>query len=87
MNPTTVSFKTVGCRLNQAETAMLRAAFESAGYSIVPFGQASDVCVIHGCTVTANAEKDSLRLARSAKRVAQGTLVVLAGFVSEGGGW
>lgn len=86
MNPTTVSFKTVGCRLNQAETATLRAAFETAGYSVVPFGQTCDVCVVHGCTVTANAQKDSLRLARSAKRMNPGAFVVLAGCVAEIGG-
>ncbi|MFH1476968.1 MAG: MiaB/RimO family radical SAM methylthiotransferase [Verrucomicrobiota bacterium] len=78
MQETTVSFKTVGCRLNQAETAHLRAMFVSAGYRIVPFGSACDVCVIHGCVVTAKAEQTSARLARGAKRQT-GAFVVLAG--------
>ena len=69
--------------MNQAETAMLRAAFESAGYTVVPFGTVCDVCVIHGCTVTANAERDSVRLVRSAKRVNPGAFVVIAGCVAE----
>ena len=56
MQETTVSFKTVGCRLNQAETARLRAVFQAAGYRVVPFGAACKVCVIHGCAVTAKAD-------------------------------
>lgn len=61
----------------------MRATFESAGYAVAPFGQACDVCVIHGCTVTAKAEKDSLRLARSVKRRHSKTFVIMAGCVAE----
>ncbi len=86
MKTATVAFKTVGCRLNQAETAALRAAFEAAGYAARPFGEPCDVCVIHGCAVTARAEKDSLRLARVARRSHPGTFVILAGCVAEIGG-
>lgn len=79
----TVSFKTVGCRLNQAETAVMRASFEEAGYQAVPFGQPCDLCVIHGCVVTARAEEDSLRLVRSVKRRYPEAYVVLAGCAAE----
>ncbi len=85
MHATTVSFKTVGCRLNQAETARLRAVFLAAGYRIVPFGVACAVCVIHGCAVTAKAEQSSFRLARSAKRQT-GAFVVLVGCPVAAGG-
>jgi threonylcarbamoyladenosine tRNA methylthiotransferase MtaB len=83
VNPTTVSFKTVGCRLNQAETAQMRAAFEAAGYLVKPFGAACDISVIHGCLVTARAEKDGRRLARSVKRRHRKTFVVIAGCAAE----
>ncbi|MBI3985967.1 MAG: MiaB/RimO family radical SAM methylthiotransferase [Lentisphaerae bacterium] len=83
MHSTTVAFKTVGCRLNQAETAQLRAVFESAGYAVAPFGHACDVCVIHSCAVTDRAERESLRFARSVKRRFPGVFVVLAGCASE----
>ncbi len=79
----TVSFKTVGCRLNQAETAAMRAAFEAAGWRVVPFETPGDACVIHGCMVTAKAEKDSLRLVRTAKRLNPSCFVVLAGCAAE----
>ncbi len=74
----TVSFNTVGCRLNQAETALMRAAFLDAGYRMAARGEAADVCVVHGCVVTAKAEQNSLRLARAARR-RPGGMVVLAG--------
>lgn len=79
----TVSFKTVGCRLNQAETAVIRASFEEAGFATVNFGDACDVCVINGCVVTSKAEEDSLRLVRSIKHRHPGVCVVLAGCAAE----
>ncbi len=78
-----VAFKTVGCRLNQAETAAMAASFVEAGWEVVAFGAPCEACVIHTCTVTAKAEKDSLRLARSAKRQNPATKVVLAGCAVE----
>jgi threonylcarbamoyladenosine tRNA methylthiotransferase MtaB len=78
-----VAFKTVGCRLNQAETARIAAGFEIAGYSVVEFGAPADVCVIHTCTITGRAETTCLRLARGAKKDNPSTLVVLAGCAVE----
>lgn len=86
MQPLTVAFKTVGCRLNQAETARLAGIFASAGYRVTPFGEPADVVVIHGCTVTARAEKDSFRLARAARRAQPAAFIVLCGCVVEAGG-
>jgi threonylcarbamoyladenosine tRNA methylthiotransferase MtaB len=77
------AIKTVGCRLNQAESATIAAGFEAAGYRIVPFGQPCEVCVIHSCSVTARAERTSVRLARSAGRGPGRPRVVLAGCAAE----
>lgn len=73
-----VSFKTIGCRLNQAETETMAGAFHAAGYSVVPFGSPCDVAVVHGCSVTLAAERKSIRAARFA-RSRKATRVVLAG--------
>ena len=78
-----VSFKTLGCRLNQAETADIAASFKADGWEVVSFGQACEVCVIHTCTVTSKAEKNCLRLARSIKRTNRDTKVILAGCAAE----
>ena len=57
-----VSFYTLGCRLNQAETAIIEKGFEQKGYKIVNFGQTSDIVVINTCTVTENGDADARRL-------------------------
>ncbi len=76
---TTFSFKTIGCRLNQAETAAMRGQVAAAGGRIVEFGEPCDVCIIHGCVVTGRAEKNTWRLVRAAKRAGRAGRVVLAG--------
>ena len=40
-----VSFYTLGCKLNQAETAILAEQFEHRGYQLKPFGEQVDICV------------------------------------------
>ncbi len=81
---TTVAFKTVGCRMNQAETAEFEAAFRAAGFRVVATNSDScDVCIIHGCAVTAAAERESLRHARSMRRQHPAALILVAGCSAE----
>jgi threonylcarbamoyladenosine tRNA methylthiotransferase MtaB len=78
-----LAFKTLGCRLNQAETAQMAASFEALGFLLVPYGESCQVCVIHGCAVTRLAERQSLREVRAAKRLPGHPFVVLAGCAAE----
>ena len=78
-----VSFKTVGCRLNQAETSELSELFAQVGFSILPFGDETDAVVIHTCAVTARAENNCIRMARSCRRKFPSTFIVLAGCAAE----
>lgn len=78
-----VSLKTVGCRLNQAETAQIAAQFADAGCEVVPFPTSCDICVVHTCAVTHNAERTCLRISRSLKRLPTPPVVVLAGCLVE----
>lgn len=61
MNPS-IAFHTLGCRLNQSETASLQNSFESRGYKVVAQNQESDIAVINTCTVTENGDADTRRL-------------------------
>jgi threonylcarbamoyladenosine tRNA methylthiotransferase MtaB len=81
MNPT-VCFKTIGCRLNQAETARIAAQFEAAGYGLAEPEQACDVALIHTCAITHVAQRDCVRWARRLRR-AGARVVVLAGCAVE----
>lgn len=78
-----VSFKTVGCRLNRAETAALAALMQAHGWQTVPFGEACELTVIHTCAVTAKAEQTCSRFARLAKRINPDAVVILAGCAAQ----
>lgn len=81
MKPT-VCFKTVGCRLNQAETARIAGQFEAAGYALAETEGPCDVAVINTCTITHVAERDCARWARRLRRAGART-VILAGCAVE----
>jgi len=51
------SLHTLGCRLNQAETALLADRLRHDGYRIVEYGQPTDLLVLNTCTVTDEAER------------------------------
>lgn len=62
-----VNFFTLGCRLNQAETALMADTFRSRGYTVVEWGTTAEVSVINTCSVTARADahcRNAIRRAR-----------------------
>lgn len=64
MNPARprASLHTLGCRLNQSETAILEEKLRAAGYDLVPFGAAAELGIVHTCTVTRMADAKSRKL-------------------------
>ncbi len=78
----TVSFRTVGCRLNQAESGVMAAQFSAAGYRIVEAPAIGEVAIVHSCTITRQAERTCLQLARRMRR-AGARVVVVAGCAVE----
>lgn len=63
-----VSFYTLGCKLNYAESAELRHRFESSGHTVVEFGDMADAVIINTCTVTENADTECRKIIRRALR-------------------
>ncbi|MBO5849840.1 MAG: hypothetical protein J6Q47_00980 [Paludibacteraceae bacterium] len=57
MGPKTVSFFTLGCKLNFAETSSIAKKLFAAGFVRVSPTQSADVCVVNTCSVTDNADK------------------------------
>ena len=74
-----VSFYTLGCKLNQAETASIAALFARRGYEVVPFRQPADLTYINTCTVTNEADAKSRQIIRQAVRASPGGRVVAVG--------
>jgi threonylcarbamoyladenosine tRNA methylthiotransferase MtaB len=85
MTPLRASFHTLGCRLNQAETATISAAFAARGYSIVPDGDETDVHVINTCSVTEGAEAKCRQAVRAALRRSPQAYVVVTGCYAQAG--
>ncbi len=61
-----VLIKTLGCRLNQAESRELGEALEDKGFSIVE--KDPDLIVVNSCSVTHGADRDTRQLIRKLKR-------------------
>jgi len=78
-----VSFKTLGCRLNQFETDALVSEFDRKGYEIVDFKSKSDITVINTCTVTGQSDHKSRNLIQQAIKANPGTTVVVTGCMAE----
>src|SRR5690242_17724101 len=59
-----VALATLGCKVNQYDTATIETRLRSAGCEIVPFAAPADVYVVNSCTVTDRADAESRQLAR-----------------------
>ncbi len=74
-----VSFYTLGCKLNQAETAILAEQFEQNGYKLEPFGKPVDICVINTCTVTGKSDYRCRQMIRKAKKISPTAKIAVVG--------
>ena len=79
------SFHTLGCRLNQAETASISATFVNQGYHVVDYGADTDVCVINTCSVTEGAEAKCRQAVRTVLRRSPNAYVVVTGCYAQVG--
>jgi threonylcarbamoyladenosine tRNA methylthiotransferase MtaB len=75
----TVAFHTLGCKVNQTETASLQDLFEKAGYNTVSFTGTADVYVINTCTVTHLSDRKSRQMIRRARRSNPLAVIVVTG--------
>ena len=64
----TVTFQTLGCKLNFAETSTLSRDFISHGYAQVGNNDTADFYIINTCSVTDNANKKARKAVRRALR-------------------
>lgn len=77
--PKTVSFYTLGCKLNYSETSSIGRQFEGAGFAEVGFEQGADVYVINTCSVTDFADRKCRNIVRQALRHSPNAYVVVVG--------
>lgn len=77
------SIYTLGCRVNQSETAIIVDRLKEAGYAIVLFGDPVDLGIINTCTVTGEADAKSRKMIRSFVRKNPGAFTAVIGCYSE----
>ncbi len=79
-----VSFQTLGCKLNQYDTQVLIESFsKTPGYRIVEPWDHSEISVINTCTVTSRTDRQSRNLIRRTARRRPKPVVVVTGCYAE----
>jgi len=74
-----IAITTLGCKINQFESAAMTQALQEEGYSMVSFSEVADIYVVNSCTVTAKTDAESRRLIRRAARLNPEARVVVTG--------
>uniref|UniRef100_A0A7C4GH01 Radical SAM protein n=1 Tax=candidate division WOR-3 bacterium TaxID=2052148 RepID=A0A7C4GH01_UNCW3 len=74
---------TTGCRLNQAESDILRSRLRERNFVIVPQPERADVCYVNTCAVTAAASRTSIQRIRQVCRLRPKPWVVVLGCLAQ----
>jgi len=74
-----IAIATLGCKVNQFETAAMAEQLRAAGWELVPFSAQADLYLINSCTVTGRSDAESRRLIRRARRLNPAARVVATG--------
>lgn len=74
-----IAFYTLGCKVNQADTASMEEIFRAAGYEIVDFNKPADIYLINTCVVTNTGQRKSRQIINRAVRNHPLSLVVVTG--------
>lgn len=74
-----IAFVTLGCKVNQYETAVLEGLFAKNGFELTDDETTADVCVVNSCTVTASADQKARQTLRRLRRNNPGAVLVLTG--------
>ena len=74
-----VAITTLGCKVNQYDSAVIQGRLEAESHSLVPFHEKADFYIINACTVTDRADWEARQLVRRAKRLSPQARVLVTG--------
>ena len=74
-----VGLTTLGCKVNQYESAALAEDLQQKDYALVPFNSSADVYIINTCTVTAFSDFQSRQMIRRAHRANPQAKIIVTG--------
>ncbi len=78
-----VSFCTLGCKVNQYETEAMAKLFSNAGYEVKEFDEKCDIYVINTCTVTSMGDRKSRQMIHRAAKLNPEALIAVVGCYSQ----
>ncbi|MFQ6067731.1 MAG: tRNA (N(6)-L-threonylcarbamoyladenosine(37)-C(2))-methylthiotransferase MtaB, partial [bacterium] len=78
-----VALATLGCKVNQYETQVLRERLAQAGFREVPFKKKADFYIINTCSVTERADDKSEELIKAAKKNGSNAHLIVTGCYAE----
>ncbi len=78
-----IAFYTLGCKVNQYETEVMREAFEKNGHTVVSSSMPFDVIIINSCTVTAESDRKTRQAVHRFKKQNPNAVVVLTGCMAQ----
>ena len=74
-----IAFLTLGCKVNQSDTASMELLFRQAGHDIVPFTESdADVYIVNTCVVTNTGQQKSRQMVHRAARKNDRAVVAVA---------
>ncbi len=79
----TVSFYTLGCKVNQYESEALSEIFQSLGVLVVPCEQSADIIIVNSCTVTAESNRKTRQTVRKLRKKSPDAFIVLTGCMAQ----
>ena len=77
-----IHFLTLGCKVNQYESAALSELFLQNGYTSNPETPA-DIIIINSCTVTAESDRKTRQLIRKQRKLYPNAIIVLTGCMAQ----
>ncbi len=77
------AFYTLGCRLNQTESAIMAKGLENSGYQIIDNQNKADLCVINTCTVTNQSDSKCRKKIRSIQKKNPHAIIAVVGCFSQ----
>ena len=71
-NKIKIYVSTLGCKVNQCDSAGMEESLRSCGYEIVPSSKKADVYIVNTCVVTKKTESQSRQVLRKIFKVFSG---------------
>lgn len=78
-----IAFYTLGCKVNQYDTQLMKDLLENAGHTGVSFQEKADCYIINTCSVTNMSDKKSRQMISKCKRLNKDAIIIVCGCFSQ----